>query len=202
MMLAGPAFAVAPDGGVVTPPTVQPDEAKALSRAFAAIAKAVRPSVVRIDVEETRNGARRAQPQGELPEFFDRFFGEPDSREAPMRGTGSGVVFDTAGHIVTNRHVVANADKMTVTLVDGRELTAKVVGKDSRTDVAVLKLDQPPKDLVAAREAGADVGRSRAQLSADRREDQPGQLGWTAGGSQRRGDRHQHVDQRGPWRES
>ncbi|MDP3154448.1 MAG: trypsin-like peptidase domain-containing protein [Archangium sp.] len=155
--LALPTFADAPDGGVVTPPTVQPHEAKALSRAFAATAKAVRPSVVRIDVEEARGGGRRAQQQSELPEFFERFFGDPERRDLPLRGTGSGVVFDTAGHIVTNRHVVANADKMTVTLVDGRELTAKVVGKDSRTDVAVLKLDQPPKDLVAARLGNSDA---------------------------------------------
>ena len=149
-------FAAAPDPSEVTPKTEQPSEARVLSRAFADVAKALRPSVVRIDVEA--NGARRRTlPEGDdVPEFFERFFGEPDPQDLPVRGTGSGVVFDAAGYIVTNRHVVANADKMTVILADGRELSGKVVGKDSRTDVAVVKLDKPPKDLVAARLGNSD----------------------------------------------
>jgi serine protease Do len=146
----------APAPGDVTPKTEQPTEARVLSRAFADVAKALRPSVVRIDVE-ANGGKRRALPDSDdVPEFFERFFGEPDLRDLPVRGTGSGVVFDAAGYVVTNRHVVANADKMTVILADGRELSAQVVGKDSRTDVAVIKLDSPPKDLVAARLGNSD----------------------------------------------
>ncbi len=158
LSLAWPCRAAAP--GEVTPKTAQPAEAKALSRAFADTARALRPSVVRVDVEEgpAMGLARRNRSQGEqeMPELFERFFGEPDLRELPMRGTGSGVIFDAAGFIVTNRHVVANARKMTVILEDGRELSAKVVGKDPRTDVAVLKLDNPPSDLVAARLGNSD----------------------------------------------
>jgi serine protease Do len=61
------------------------------------------------------------------------------------------VVLDTGGHILTNSHVVENAAKLTVTFSDGREFSAKVVGRDPDTDVAVVKLEKPPANLVAAR---------------------------------------------------
>jgi serine protease Do len=60
-------------------------------------------------------------------------------------------VMDARGDIVTNRHVVSNATKVKVTFSDGREFSAKTLGMDPETDVAVIRLDQPPKDLVAAR---------------------------------------------------
>lgn len=151
----------ATDGGV-TPPVVQPPEARALSRAFTATVKAVRPSVVRVDVEQaltpslnSPHGRGPHGQRGELPDLLERFFGDqlPD---IPLRGTGSGVVLDANGLIVTNRHVIAGARKVTVTLFDGRELSAKVVGKDARTDVAVIRLERPPKDLVAARLGDSD----------------------------------------------
>ena len=148
---------------LITPRTVQPSEARALSRAFADTAKAMRPSVVRIDIEQappvvTLQRRFRTWPEQPLPDFFERRFGLPfpDLREAPVRGTGSGLIFETTGVIVTNRHVVANARKVKVTLADGREFAAKVVGKDARTDVAVLKLETPPRDLVAARLGDSD----------------------------------------------
>lgn len=158
MSLALPSIAAAPmEPAPVTPKVSQPAEARALSRAFADTAKALRPSVVRIDVEQgplPMQSRPRAHP--DLPDFFDRFFGDPELRNQPMRGTGSGVIFDTAGYIVTNRHVVANTRKLTVTLANGKEVTAKVVGKDPRTDVAVLRIENPPGDLVAARLGDSD----------------------------------------------
>jgi len=66
-------------------------------------------------------------------------------REAPQAGLGSGVVISADGYIVTNNHVVEGADKLTVSFKDGREFTAKVVGRDPQTDVAVIKVDA--KDL-------------------------------------------------------
>jgi serine protease Do len=144
--------------GPVTPRTQAPNEARVLSAAFSAVARALRPSVVRIDVE-IGGGARVAEDEGQggdedVAPFLKRFFhfgpGQPEATP-PQRGTGSGVVMDARGDVLTNRHVVANARTLKVTFSDGREFTAKTVGTDAETDVAVIRLDKPPKDLVAAR---------------------------------------------------
>ena len=76
--------------------------------------------------------------------FLRRFFGPgmPEPSPGPQRGTGSGVVMDARGDIVTNRHVVSGATYVKVTFSDGREFTAKTLGMDSETDVAVIRLDR------------------------------------------------------------
>ena len=141
--------------GAVTPKTEAPNEARVLSQAFSAVARALRPSVVRIDVEIAPS--RVAQNEGDdeerppLRRFFQFGPGRPEPSPGPQHGTGSGVVMDQRGDIVTNRHVVSNATKVKVTFSDGREFSAKTLGMDPETDVAVIRLDQPPKDLVAAR---------------------------------------------------
>lgn len=160
VVLASAAAAQAPGDGGVTPKVAQPPEARALSRAFTETVKAVRPSVVRVDVEQAVSPGllsrkRGLDPHRDVPDFLERFFGE-DAPDIPLRGTGSGVIIDTSGLIVTNRHVIAGARKVTVTLHDGRELSAKVVGKDARTDVAVIKLEHAPQGLVAARLGDSD----------------------------------------------
>jgi serine protease Do len=160
-----PPQAAAPGG--VTPKTQAPEVAKLLSEAFATTAKAVRPSVVRIDVEhEAPRAARRggrgddASPfLGPLPPMFRRFFefGDdgPDFPEvpspAPIAGTGSGFVLDAGGDILTNSHVVEGGAKFKVTLHDGQVIDAKVIGKDRRTDVAIIRLANAPKNLAVAR---------------------------------------------------
>jgi serine protease Do len=155
-----PALPGLQSGGAVTPKTEAPNEARVLSSAFSAVARALRPSVVRIDVEIAPQ--RMAQNQGgdqdedqQMAPFLRRFFqfgpGMPEPSPGPQRGTGSGVVMDARGDIVTNRHVVSGATNVKVTFSDGREFAAKTLGMDSETDVAVIRLDQPPKDLVAAR---------------------------------------------------
>jgi serine protease Do len=150
--------AVSAPAANVTPKTQTPNEARALSRSFANVAKALAPSVVRIDVESeqprvVRNDGRQQVPP-ELERMFERFFGDqfdlPQPR-GPGKGTGSGVVIDPAGFIMTNAHVVENAAKLTVSFQDGREFSAKVVGRDPYTDVAVVKLEKPPSNLIAAR---------------------------------------------------
>jgi len=64
---------------------------------------------------------------------------------------GSGFILDTSGNVVTNRHVIQGATKVTVTMNDGKEYAAKVIGKDAQTDVAVVRLEKPPAALTAAR---------------------------------------------------
>jgi Do/DeqQ family serine protease len=159
-----PTATTAQPAAPVTARTESPDVAKNLSKAFAATAKAVRPSVVRIDVQSRRSPvaqlpghpfAQGHAPEG-LPPPFRRFFdfgGMPPSPESPgpVSGTGSGVIFDAAGNIVTNSHVVDGSAEIKVTLADGEEVPAKLIGRDKRTDVAVIRLDRLPKNPVAAR---------------------------------------------------
>jgi serine protease Do len=155
---AHPAGTPAP-AATVTAKLEIPAEARALSRAFSNVAKAMGPSVVRIDVEvahpdrddDDAPTPERLPPQ--LRKFFQ--FGDP-GEQAPQRGTGSGVVLDGAGNIVTNRHVVSKATKVSVTLSNGAELSAHVVGADQQTDVAVVRLDRPPANLTAARIGDSD----------------------------------------------
>jgi len=164
-------------GPAVTPKTETPNEAKVLSHAFSSVAKALAPSVVRIEVEvgapataERMHGRGFPAPgQGgddddnNIPPFFRRFFefgpgegfgGGPNP--GPSHGVGSGFILDTSGNIVTNRHVIQGATKVTVTLNDGKEYPAKVIGKDAQTDVAVVRLEKPPANLTAARLGDSD----------------------------------------------
>jgi len=105
--------------------------------------KKVSPAVVNI---ATRGTIRERGPQNPLLDdpFFRRFFDVPPQagpRERPFQSAGSGVIFDARnGYIVTNAHVVENASEITVTLQDGRDLKADVVGSDEPSDVAVLKV--------------------------------------------------------------
>ncbi len=73
--------------------------------------------------------------------FFEDFFGEVPDREYKQMGLGSGTIIDAEGYILTNEHVVAGADKITVTLSDGRKFKAELKGKDARSDLAVIKIN-------------------------------------------------------------
>jgi serine protease Do len=160
-------------GTAVTPKTEIPNEARALSHAFSNVAKALGASVVRIEVEI--GSPRAAGPHGrlpnddeggddnEVPPFFRHFFqfgpgggggGMPEP--GPQHGVGSGFIIDTNGDVITNRHVVQGATKVTVTMNDGKEYPARVVGKDVQTDVAVVRLEHPPANLVLARLGDSD----------------------------------------------
>lgn len=72
--------------------------------------------------------------------FFEDFFGELPEREYKQQGLGSGVIIDKEGYVLTNEHVISGADKITVTLPDGREFKAEVKGMDRRSDLAVIKI--------------------------------------------------------------
>ncbi len=111
------------------------------SNFVAAAANRVGPAVVRIDTERTVN--RRLDPTLEDP-FFRRFFGDGYPQQLPteqLRGLGSGFIIDKSGVILTNAHVVDQADKVTVRLKDGRALEGKVQGVDEVTDLAVVKIN-------------------------------------------------------------
>ena len=96
------------------------------------------PAIVSIAVKGTQPN------QQEVPEMFRYFFGGPNNQQAerPFRGLGSGVIIDAKnGYIVTNNHVVDNADEILVKLTDGRELVAKKLGADEQSDIALLQID-------------------------------------------------------------
>ncbi|HOU32509.1 MAG TPA: DegQ family serine endoprotease [Synergistaceae bacterium] len=109
------------------------------------IAREAFPAVVNIDTEKMVT--RTPFPFGDDP-FFREFFGDQGRRFSdivPMRGAGSGFLVTADGYILTNNHVVAEADKITVTLASGKEYPAKLVGRDPTFDLAVVKIDA--KDL-------------------------------------------------------
>ena len=124
-----------------------------LTDAFQTVADALRPSVVSISsVKRIRPVVRRPDHQfREWPDEFGRFFGDdffdrffqyriPEGG-FEQRGLGTGVIVREDGYILTNNHVVAGADEVTITLSDDRRLTAEVVGADDKADIAVLKVD-------------------------------------------------------------
>jgi Do/DeqQ family serine protease len=105
--------------------------------------KRIAPAIVNV---ATRGTMKERSPQNPLLDdpLFRRFFDVPpnsDSRERPFQSAGSGVIFDARrGYILTNAHVVENASEITVTLQDGRDLAAVIVGSDEPSDIAVLKV--------------------------------------------------------------
>ena len=117
------------------------------------------PAVVSIAIQGTVTAPRN--PLMDDP-FFERFFGAPpgseggQGNERKVRSAGSGVIVDAKeGFILTNHHVVDNADEIIVTLTDGRTLDAKVIGSDPGTDIALIKVDDP-KNLTEMNFADSD----------------------------------------------
>ena len=113
---------------------------------FTELVEAVGPAVVNIrTLERARSSASGGvEIDPNIEEFFRRFGiplpGRPDPRD-PRRGVGSGFILSADGFVMTNAHVVEGADEVIVTLTDKRELKARIVGSDKRTDVAVVKIE-------------------------------------------------------------
>ncbi len=130
--------------------------ARPAPESFADLTEKVAPAVVNVSIVKSGGpmvrfegpGGEQRLPFGEdhpLRDFFERFLG-PDGPELPggpqeQRGLGSGFVIDPDGYVVTNRHVIAGADEITVTFNDGRSLAADLVGQDEKTDLALLKVE-------------------------------------------------------------
>ena len=116
---------------------------------YAPIVKKVAPAVVQIETTTTVNSPPEQEFPGFNDPFWQQFFGHqfggrmvPRQPSGPMRehGLGSGVIVTKDGYILTNNHVVDGASEVKVTLPDGREFTAKVVGRDPKSDIAVVKV--------------------------------------------------------------
>jgi len=122
--------------------------AEALSKVYENVAKKVTPAVVFINVEQTLETSGEVESPFDLFEddFFKRFFPRRQwhrriPRKYKRRGQGSGFIISADGYILTNNHVVADADKIKVKLTDGREFAAKRIGTDPGSDVALIKID-------------------------------------------------------------
>ncbi|HEX6441124.1 MAG TPA: DegQ family serine endoprotease [Stellaceae bacterium] len=161
----------------------EPASARPGPDGFADLADKLLPSVVNISTTQTlkpeasrersgeRGGERGGQSHPEFPpgspfeEFFKDFLNRngphserPEAQPRKATSLGSGFVIDPAGYIVTNNHVIADADEITVILHDDTSLKAEVVGRDTKTDVAVLKV-KTGKPLVAAQWGDSDKSR-------------------------------------------
>jgi serine protease Do len=135
-----------------------PDAQVPVAATLAPLIDRLKPAVVNISTTtvtkhpRVQRGPRspRGVPPEQFEDFFERFFGQP-MPDAPneFRGQslGSGFVLNERGFILTNNHVVKDATDIQVMLSDGRQFTAEIVGKDPLTDVALIKLKNPPKDL-------------------------------------------------------
>ncbi len=123
-------------------------------QSFADLVTKVKPAVVNISTTSIVKipgspfrqffGPDNGRPFGD---FFHRFFGEIPDQELKQQSLGSGFIIDKEGYIITNNHVVDGADEIKVKMADGREFKAKVIGRDTKTDLALIKISSIFKDL-------------------------------------------------------
>jgi serine protease Do len=134
----------APDG---RPPSARVGAAPAAMPAlasFADVAERLNPAVVNIDatVRGSTRPRRRVPLLPDSPDMFERQQPQGE-RDTPRRGAGTGFLIDASGLILTNHHVIADADRIMVRLMDGRTLRAERVGSDPDTDIALIKVESP-----------------------------------------------------------
>ena len=134
-------------GAATATETPAPTAPETVSRpaSFADLAKRMSPTVVNVKVSKARpvmSGQWSPGDNSPFGEFFERFFKDMPRRGPRMQqGAGSGVIISPDGYIVTNNHVIDGADTVSVTLADQQEYEAKVIGRDAKTDLAVLKIE-------------------------------------------------------------
>ncbi len=135
-------------------------QARQAPTSFADLAERLSPAVVNISTtQKVRQGARQQQQQRQMPQFppgspFEEFFKDFFDRQRPNNGQngqgspsrrvtslGSGFIIDPSGIVITNNHVIAEADEITVVMSDETRLKAEVIGRDKKTDIAVLKIE-------------------------------------------------------------
>jgi serine protease Do len=150
-MLALPALLIAAAPAAANDPFLR-------STATVRVVKTVGPSVVNITTQRVVGRHRPFQPFAGDP-FFERFFRDFFEPRAPQttQSLGSGVIIDEVGHVLTNEHVVSRADAIRVTLADGREFEATLVGADPNNDLAVLRLETDQEVPSVAPGSSADL---------------------------------------------
>ncbi len=142
-----------------------PGTAAPAPRNFSDLAQRISPAVVNIRTVKTLTDGGRVfrhfrNPFGNeadpFKEFFDRFFGEESPhRDFKQRSLGSGFIIDKEGYIVTNNHVIEDADEIQVKLNDGDEFDAEIIGRDDSTDLALIKIDAE-RDLPVVKMGNSD----------------------------------------------
>ncbi len=120
-----------------------PASARSAPESFAPLVKRVLPAVVNISVSETTVSGPALPPELRGTPFERMFRERFGGRRERTIGAGSGFLIDPAGYIVTNRHVVGRADKIVVSMTDGTELPARMIGSDELTDIALIKVNAP-----------------------------------------------------------
>ncbi|MCX8045176.1 MAG: DegQ family serine endoprotease [Desulfobacterota bacterium] len=136
---------------------------------FTSLAKKLMPVTVNISTTKIIKPRRRPMTPFESPfgdqdpfrdffgdDFFRHFFGDIPNRAYKQQSLGSGFIIDSEGYILTNNHVVADADEIKVTLYNKKEYAANVVGRDEKTDIALIKIKEPNGDLPVARLGDSD----------------------------------------------
>lgn len=154
--LAAPALIATPSA-VLAPPAI----ARPAPDSFADLANKLLPTVVNIATTQTLKSGPQVSldlpPDSPLQDLFKDFLG-PQNVPKHVTSLGSGFIIDPAGYIVTNNHVIQDADQITVTLNDGTALPAKLLGRDEKTDLALLKV-QTKKPLTATHWGDSDKAR-------------------------------------------
>ena len=165
---AGLALALALGGAATFAPPVTPAFARGAPDSFADLAAQVSGAVVNISatqtVETKRGGGPQFQPGTPFDDLFEEFFkrrgqqGQEAPRQRRSNSLGSGFVIDASGIVITNNHVIADANEVFVIFTNGQKLKAEVLGKDAKVDVAVLRV-KPDKPLAAVKFADSDKAR-------------------------------------------
>ncbi|MFP3980167.1 MAG: DegQ family serine endoprotease [Desulfobacterales bacterium] len=155
---------VMPDHYTTSAAGSQPEQTQMVPKNFTQLAEDAGAAVVNIRTVKTVEGGGQMfrhffgpdgpnRQQRPFDEFFERFFGDQNPREFKRRSLGSGFVLDKEGHIVTNHHVIKDADEIQVKLQSGKEYDAEIIGTDESTDLALIKI--PPEADLPTLELGS-----------------------------------------------